>query len=84
MTRGQAILALLSAVPGLASAADRPIRWADSALLVKPEKPRYAAIFRAEGWIEIPLDGWCGWRVTLGDRVVEITQEELMAALEGR
>lgn len=83
MNRRQAITAIAVATPGLLLAEGKPIRWGDS-LALKYEAPRYAAIFRPDGCVEITLDGWTGWRVTFAGESIDITPAEIMAALRGR
>ncbi len=76
MNRRAAIAALTTALPGFALAKDQPITWG------KPnEGPRYLAIVRPDGRIEIPLDGWPGWRVTYAGESIDIAPAEIMAAL---
>lgn len=98
MNRRTAIATLAAAVPGLAIAGDKPIFIPEktdtdrpydlgfstsSALTFRQEPLRIACRMKPDGWIEFPLDGWCGWRVMLGGESVEITPEELFAALRG-
>ena len=78
MNRRQAITVLASAVPGLVFAEGKPIRWSTAT-----DQPRYAAIFRHDGYVEIPLDGWTGWRVTYAGESIDITPAEIMDALRG-
>lgn len=80
MDRRQALTALAIGVPGLATAANRPIQWGDARALGYKE-PRYTAIFRPDGCIEIPLDGWSGWRISYNGETIDITPAEIMDAL---
>lgn len=76
VNRRAAITALVAAVPGLSLTANQPIKWA-----TKPDPPRYFAIIRPDGCLEIPLDGWPGWRVTFNGESIEISAAELFEAL---
>ena len=78
MNRRQAITALAAVVPGLALAGGKPIRWSTAT-----DRPRYAVIFRPDGCVEIPLDGWTGWRVTLNGESIDISPAEIMDARRG-
>lgn len=80
ITRRQAIFTLVSMLPGAALAANRPIQLGNASVATMPP-PRYAAIFRADGPWEIPLDNWPCLRVTLGGESVEFSPAELFAAL---
>ena len=82
MNRRAAITALVAAVPGLAFAGESPLLTTSSTDLTIRQTPRrIAAIFRADGCIEIPLDGWSGWRVTFGGESVDISAAEVFEAL---
>lgn len=80
MNRRTAINALVAAMPGMATMADMDIKWGD-ALILKHQPIRVAARLTNDGWVEFPLDNWCGWRVTLGSEAIEITAAELFEAL---
>lgn len=76
MNRRAAIAALLTAVPGLSFAATEQIKWSKAG-----DAPRYYAVLRPDGCLEIPLDGWTGWRVTFNSESIEISAAELFEAL---
>lgn len=86
MNRHAAITALVAAVPGLAMAADRPIKLEPLGFGTNfdNEPLRIACRFKPDGWVEIPLDNWCGWRVMLGGESIEISAAELFEALKVR
>lgn len=87
MNRRTAIATLAAAVPGLAIAGDKPVTFDTlqfgSTLTWAKEPLRIVGRIKPDGWIEIPLDNWCWWRVMLNGESVEITPEELFAALRG-
>ena len=59
------------------------IGWTTDNVAIRQQKARIAARFAPDGWISVPLDDWCGWRVTYAGESIDITPAEIMAALRG-
>ena len=59
------------------------IGWTTGNVAIRQQKARIAARFAPDGCIEIPLDGWTGWRVTYAGESIDITPAEIMDALRG-